>query len=116
LYKNGIINADDEVAVTFVRDKNILQSEAMIDIRFNLFLAYKKGIIDRESKIILAKVAKSIYFPYRNYEDILQLSQQRFPSIYDKIEKFRSYIMKNRESLKARDAIKLLKYLKNTTE
>ena len=43
LYKNGTINADDEVAVTFVRDKNILQSEAMIDIRFNLFLAYKKG-------------------------------------------------------------------------
>ena len=72
LYKNGIINADDEVAVTFVRDKNILQSEAMIDIRFNLFLAYKKGIIRRESKIMLAKVAKNIYFPYRNYEDIIK--------------------------------------------
>lgn len=116
LYKNGIITADDEVAVTFVRDKNILQSEAMIDIRFNLFLAYKRGIIRRESKIMLAKVAKNIYFPYRNYEDIIKLTQQRFPSIYDELEKFRAYIMKNRDSLKARDAIKLLNYLKTTTE
>ena len=50
LFKNGVINADDEVAVTFVRGSNILQSEAMIDIRFNLFLAYKKGIITNETK------------------------------------------------------------------
>src|ERR671912_2998762 len=50
LFKNGVIDADDEVAVTFVRGSNILQSEAMIDIRFNLFLAYKKGIITNETK------------------------------------------------------------------
>ena len=50
LFKNGILDADDEVAVTFVRDKNILQSEALIDIRFNLFLAYKKGIITNQTK------------------------------------------------------------------
>ena len=42
LFKNGVINADDEVAVTLASGRNILQSEAMIDIRFNLFLAYRK--------------------------------------------------------------------------
>ena len=112
LYKNGIINADDEVAVTFVRENNILQSEAMIDIRFNLFLAYKKGIITNQTKKRIAKIAKNIYFPFRNYEDIIKLTQQQLPSIYDELEGFRSYILKNRDSLKARDAIKLLKYLK----
>jgi len=116
LYKNGIIDADDEVAVTFVRGSNILQSEAMIDIRFNLFLAYKKGIITNDTKKRFVKIAKGIYFPFRNYEDIIKLTQQRFPSIHDEVEKFRAYIMKNRDSLKARDAIKLLKYLKTTTE
>ena len=116
LYKNGIINADDEVAVTFVRENNILQSEAMIDIRFNLFLAYKKGIITNQTKKRFAKIAKKIYFPFRNYEDIIKLTHQQFPSIYNELESFRSYILKNRDSLKARDAIKLLKYLKTMSE
>ena len=116
LYKNGIINADDEVAVTFTRENNILQSEAMIDIRFNLFLAYKKGIITNQTKKRIAKIAKNIYFPFRNYEDIIKLTQRHFPSIYNELESFRSYILKNRDSLKARDAIKLLKYLKTMSE
>ncbi len=116
LFKNGVINADDEVAVTFVRGSNILQSEAMIDIRFNLFLAYKKGIITNETKKGFAKIAKSIYFPFRNYEDLINLTQQKYPSIHHELENFRSYILKNKDSLKARDAVKLLKYLKAVSE
>jgi hypothetical protein len=116
LYKNGIIDADDEVAVTFVRGSNILQSEAMIDIRFNLFLAYKKGIITNDTKKRFVKIAKGIYFPFRNYEDIINLTQQRYPSIHDELENFRAHILQNRDSLKARDAVKLLKYLKTVCE
>lgn len=116
LYKNGIIDADDEVAVTFVRGSNILQSEAMIDIRFNLFLAYKKGIITNDTKKRFVKIAKGIYFPFRNYEDIINLTQQQYPSIHDELENFRAHILQNRDSLKARDAVKLLKYLKTICE
>jgi TfuA protein len=116
LFKNGILNADDEVAVTFVRDKNILQSEALIDIRFNLFLAYKKGIITKQTKKRFVKIAKNIYFPFRNYEDIVRLTEEQFPSIHDELENFRDYVLKNRDSLKARDARKLLKYLKTISE
>jgi TfuA protein len=116
LFKNGILNADDEVAVTFVRDKNILQSEALIDIRFNLFLAYKKGIITKQTKKRFVKTAKNIYFPFRNYEDIVRLTEEQFPSIHDELENFRDYILKNRDSLKARDATKLLRYLKTMSE
>jgi hypothetical protein len=116
LYKNGIIDDDDEVAVTFVRGSNILQSEAMIDIRFNLFLAYKKGIITNDTKKRFVKIAKGIYFPFRNYEDIINLTQQQYPSIHDELENFRAHILQNRDSLKARDAVKLLKYLKTVCE
>ena len=116
LFKNGVLDADDEVAVTFVRDKNILQSEALIDIRFNLFLAYKKGIITNQTKKRSVKIAKNIYFPFRNYDDIIRLTQEQFPSIHDELENFRDYILKNRDSLKARDAKKLLRYLKTISE
>lgn len=112
LYKTGKIDADDEVAVTFEEGQHTLQSEAMIDIRFNLFIAKRKGIIDERTKREITKVAKNVYFPFRNYTDILDLTKQQYPRSDSYIESFRAYITNNRESLKERDAIKLIKYMK----
>lgn len=112
LYKKGKIHADDEVAVTFAQDKQTLQSEAMIDIRFNLFVAQRKGILDEVTKRAIAKVAKSIYFPYRNYDDIIEQTKKLYPELKSHLESFRFYIQHNRQSLKERDAIKLIRYIK----
>jgi TfuA protein len=112
LYKKGIVNADDEVAVTFTEEPQSLQSEAMIDIRFNLFIAKRKGIIDEITKKIVARVAKSVYFPYRNYEDILDKTKNMHPELEHGLESFRAYIRNNRRSLKEKDAIRLVEYIK----
>jgi hypothetical protein len=112
LYKKGIVNADDEVAVTFTEEPQSLQSEAMIDIRFNLFIAKRKGIIDEITKKTVAKVAKSVYFPYRNYEDILDKTKNMHPELEHGSESFRAYIRNNRRSLKEKDAIRLVEYIK----
>jgi hypothetical protein len=96
--------------VTFVEGEHHLQSEAMIDIRFNLFLAYRRGIINDMTKKTIAKIAKRIYFPYRNYTDILEQTEKQYPTISDDLKSFRSYIIENRQSLKERDTIKLIKY------
>lgn len=112
LYKAGKIDGDDEVAVTFEEGQHTLQSEAMIDIRFNLFIARRKGIIDESTKREITKVAKNVYFPFRNYTDILDLAKRQYPRSDSYIESFRAYITNNRESLKERDAIKLLKYMR----
>jgi TfuA protein len=112
LYKKGIVNADDEVAVTFTEEPQSLQSEAMIDIRFNLFIAKRKGIIDEITKKIVARVAKSVYFPYRNYEDILDKTKIMHPELEHGLESFRAYIRNNRRSLKEKDAIRLVEYIK----
>ncbi|HZC88670.1 MAG TPA: TfuA-like protein [Nitrososphaera sp.] len=113
LFKAGKINADDEVAVTFVPEGNYqLQSEAMIDIRYNLFLAHKKGIISRQAKKMLAKVAKEIYFPYRTYPNIIQEANAKHQAFAGEIESFQNYISSNRKSLKELDAIRLVKYIK----
>jgi TfuA protein len=112
LYKKGIVNADDEVAVTFTEEPQSLQSEAMIDIRFNLFIAKRKGIIDEITKKTIAKVAKSVYFPYRNYEDILDKTKNMHPELEHGLESFRAYMRNNRQSLKEKDAIRLVEYIK----
>ncbi|SRR5690606_26167111 len=118
LYKSGKVNADDEVAVTFAQegDDYRLQSEAMIDIRYNLFLAHKKGIISKKTKGAVTKVAKEIYFPHRNYAHIVEESKKKYPSLASEIDSFVSYIASNRRSLKEIDAIRLIQYLKEQFE
>jgi TfuA protein len=117
LYKSGKINADDEVAVTFALDGDYqLQSEAMIDIRYNLHLAHKNGVISKKTKDVLAKLAKGIYFPHRNYTYIIEEARSKHHSLGSEIISFGNYIMSNRKSLKEMDAIRLVKYLKERYE
>lgn len=111
LYKKGKVNADDEVAVTFADGDFHIQSEAMIDIRYNLYLAKKQGVISEATKKAVAKVAKGIYFPHRNYQDIIDEVKRRHPELGD-VENFGSYIAQNRKSLKQMDAIKLVQLFK----
>ncbi len=111
LYKSGKIDADDEVAVTFADGDFHLQSEAMVDIRYNLFLARKKGIISEHTKKALARVAKGTYFPHRNYPDIIEQAKRKHPDLAD-INAFSEYILANRKSLKEMDAVKLVEFFK----
>ncbi|MCI0561578.1 MAG: TfuA-like protein, partial [Nitrososphaera sp.] len=114
LYKSRKINADDEVAVTFAPEGDYkLQSEAMLDIRYNLFLAKKKDIIGSDTKKVLASVAKEIYFPHRNYAHIIEEARNRYKALDGEIRAFEKYIGSNRKSLKEIDAIRLVRYFKD---
>ncbi|HKU82683.1 MAG TPA: TfuA-like protein [Candidatus Nitrosocosmicus sp.] len=115
LFRDGILESDDEVAVTFT-DYTNYKSEALIDIRYNLFLAQKYKIIDSITRRSILKVSKQTYFPYRTYEDILDRCKLKYPEIKSQIESFRSYILKNKVSLKERDAVRLLKLIKSIYE
>jgi hypothetical protein len=117
LYKTGKVNADDEVAVTFASEGDYqLQSEAMIDIRYNLYLAHKKGVINEKAKSMLVRLAKEIYFPHRKYTYIIEEARNRYPMLESEFNSFGSYIRSNRKSLKEMDAIRLVKYLKEHYE
>lgn len=113
LYKSGRIDADDEVAVTFSPDGDYrLQSEAMVDIRYNLFLAKKKGVIGLKAKKLVASIAKRTYFPHRNYPDILDQARRQDSSLVDELDALQKYLSSSRKSLKEMDAIRLVQYFK----
>ena len=117
LYKNGTTDSDDEVAVTFqLGDEGGIQSEAMIDIRYNLFLVYKRNIISESTKRILSRIAKSTYFPYRSYSNIIQQTIINFPDLTYELDSLSSYIEHRRASLKEHDAIKVVEYIKAAYE
>jgi hypothetical protein len=117
LYKTGKLNADDEVAVTFAPEGDyLLQSEAMVDIRYNLYLAQKNKVISENTKHVLVRLAKEIYFPNRKYTYILEEAKNRYPELESEIDSFGRYVRSNRKSLKEMDAIRLIKYLKERNE
>jgi hypothetical protein len=112
LFRDGILDSDDEVAVTFTDYMNY-KSEALIDIRYNLFLAQKYKIIDNMTRRSILKIAKQTYFPYRTYEDILDKCKLKYPEIHFQLESFRDYVLNNKKSLKEMDAVRLLKHIKS---
>ena len=117
LYKSGKLNADDEVAVTFAPEGDYrLQSEAMVDIRYNLYLAHKNKVISENAKRVLVKLAKEIYFPHRKYTYLLEEAQNRYPNLESEIDSFSRYIKSNRKSLKEIDTLRLVNYLKRRYE
>jgi len=112
LFRDGILDSDDEVAVTFTDYMNY-KSEALIDIRYNLFLAQKYKIIDNMTRRSILKISKQTYFPYRTYEDILDKCKLKYPEIHSQLESFRDYVLNNKKSLKEMDAVRLLKHIKS---
>jgi len=107
LFFKGVLDADDEVAVTFTGYSEY-KSDALIDIRYNLFLALKNKIIDEKTKKNILRISKKTYFPYRTYKDIIGESKTTFPEQKKQIEEFGEYLTKHKRSLKEEDAIKLL--------
>ena len=107
LFFKGVLDADDEVAVTFTGYSEY-KSDALIDIRYNLFLALKNKIIDEKTKKNILRISKKTYFPYRTYKDIVGESKMTFPDQKKQIEDFGEYLIKHKKSLKEEDAIKLL--------
>jgi len=70
-YRSGRLVSDDEVALTFDPFTFAPRSEPLVNIRFNLDLAWQKGVIDSAARERLLHCASSIYFPERSYERML---------------------------------------------
>lgn len=111
LYKSGKIESDDEVAVTFSERDYILQSEALIDIRYTLYWAVKDGIIKQDTKNALVNIARQIYFPARNYDEIIERALA-VDVEKDELKRLKEYLGKHRRSLKEEDSVKLLEFMK----
>lgn len=111
LYKYRVLEDDDEVAVTFSEHDYTLHSEAMIDVRYTLYHACKESIISKESKKRLVRIAKSIYFPYRSYDNIIEKARGLVSD--EELNALQNYVRVKRRSLKEEDSIRLLNYLKS---
>jgi hypothetical protein len=105
-YKRGDLVSDDEVALIF--DPIVFEpmSEPLVNIRHNLEIALRQGVIDEAARSSMLKAAQSRYFPERTYERMmLDCKDDVSPDV---LQRFREFINNERRDLKMEDAIKAL--------
>lgn len=107
-YKNGLIEADDDVAVVFNPETLEQLSEALVTMGYNFRAAVNENLIDEEDFKTLVQTAKSIYYPKRTYRKVLKDADID----EDKKEGFERFLDERSTDLKMEDAVEVLKYIK----
>jgi hypothetical protein len=106
-YKHKELVSDDEVALIFDPYSFEPQSEPLVNIRHNLKIAVKEGVLDLESSLALLQEAMSLYFPDRTYDRIIKACKGRVAE--ESLERFKAFIDTERSDLKKEDAIRAIR-------
>lgn len=113
-YKSGHLVSDDEVALTFDPFTYEPRSEPLVNIRFNLDLAWQQGAISASCKDRLFRCAEILYFPERTYERMME-SAKAFVSEED-LQRFREFLAAERRDFKMEDALLALQRVKEIAD
>lgn len=110
LYRKGELVSDDEVALIFEPDSFKPLSEPLVNIRYNLELAEERGIINKEVEEKMLNIAKSLYYPERDYERILSIAEGEVEIVV--LERLKKFLIEEKKDLKREDAIAALKRIR----
>lgn len=108
MYRNGIIEADDEVAVTFDEESNEALSIPLVNIRMTVESAMNARILNSGQGTAIIEIARKLFYPDRNYQNVIFESVKA--GIITDIEKKKlsDFIQTNEVDIKRQDAILVL--------
>jgi hypothetical protein len=112
-YRDGTLEDDDEVAVTHGPAETGYRplSVAMVNIRFTLAAALKAGVISSGTRATLERVGKSLFYPDRTYQRILEgAAAERVPEV--EIRAFREWLPRGEVNQKRTDALAMLRAMR----
>ena len=108
-YKEGLIESDDDVAVT-INPINLEQlSEALVSMEYNFKRMVDNNIVSKEEFSKLVKTAKSIYYPKRTYDNVFN----NVDIEKEKIDEINKFLDEHGVNIKRNDAIDVIKYIKS---
>ena len=67
-FRDERLVAEDELAVAFDPDTGSALSDALVNMRYALSRAAAEQVIGRDTRRVLIRLARSVYFPERTYE------------------------------------------------
>lgn len=111
-YKDGVIEADDDVALVFNPETLEKLSEALISMMYNFKAAVGEGIINEDDLENLLKTAKLIYYPKRTYKKVLNEADID----ENKRRMLQKFLDEKGTDVKREDALSVLEYIKNRSK
>ncbi|MDO5826493.1 MAG: TfuA-related McrA-glycine thioamidation protein [Methanosphaera sp.] len=111
-YKNGIIESDDDVAVSLDPQTYRQLSDSWINMKYNFNRARVDDILSQEEAEELLSTSKDIYYPKRNFEYVINKSSIDANKKTD----LKEYLEKNKFDIKHDDAKAVLEYIKKISE
>jgi hypothetical protein len=102
-YRDGVIDADDEVALTYDPASYRPTSVPLVNIRFCLRAAVSEGVIVQSSADEIVRAVEQLYFPSRSY----RVATQMCPELGD-------FIRDRQPDQKRDDALLLLQTIADT--
>jgi hypothetical protein len=114
LYRDGILEDDDEVAVAHGPAETgfVSASEAMVNIRQTLRKAERVGIISTELRATLEKIGKERFYPDRTYSTVLRYALENGSS-RAKLAKFQEWLPNHRVNQKREDGLVMLRVIRD---
>jgi hypothetical protein len=73
MFRDGILDGDDEVALAYDRESYAHYSEPLVNIRRALEMAAAENVIEEQERQRLVQQMKSLYFPDRSYGALQKL-------------------------------------------
>jgi len=113
-YKSGHLVSDDEVALVFDPFSYEPSSEPLVNIRFNLDLAWQMGVISASCKDKLFHFAQAQYFPDRTYERMLSDASGLVKE--KELQRFREFLAREKRDFKMEDALLALERVRKMVD
>jgi hypothetical protein len=83
LYRLGILDSDEEVAVAVHCDgTDLAASIPLVNVRYAVARAVRRRILDRETGCAVLEAASSIYYPERTWREVLRRAGVKCPEVH----------------------------------
>ncbi len=111
-YRDGVVESDDEVAVTFHPETLEPLSVPLVNMRMTLGSAVEEGIINLHQSDMLLETAKSMYYPDRTYAAMVKKSVGQGLIPENEQDTVIDYLIHNEVDVKREDALLVIEKIK----
>ena len=112
LYKNSILESDDEVAIVCDPFSNAPLSEALVNIRATLKKAVFESVLTQDESDAFLQMTLSVYYPERTYDYLTAKAGEDKIMSSDSLLKFEKWVFSgNAADIKKEDAVSVLTFM-----
>ncbi len=112
MYRDGIIESDDEVAVTFDSETLEPLSVPLVNVRMTMEQAQVMGVLTEEQASAIVDITRKIFYPERNYRSIINECMKKGVIADSEKEKLLGFFKNNEVDVKRQDAVLVLEKIK----